>query len=178
VGYTGVGRRGSTAATPEGLRLFAEPVRELAGLRARTHPAPERTIEPGHDVHMDFASDLLEVGAEAVLAADSVLTLAVRGVAVVADGRERSLRCGGVTAPLEPVGGKVILRILLDRGSVEVFGNHGRVAISKGVRPTPDARGLSLSSQGSAARLTRIVVHELASAWPSPEPNLSPAVRP
>jgi fructan beta-fructosidase len=151
--------------TPEGLRLFAEPVRELAGLRARTHPAPERTIEPGHDVHMDFASDLLEVEAEAVFGADTVLTLAVRGVAVVADGR--ALRCGDLTVPLEPVGGRVALRVLLDRGSVEVFGNRGRVAISMGVRPGPSARGLPLSSRGSAARLTRLVVHELCWAWSS-----------
>ena len=40
--------------------------------------------------------------------------------------------------PARPGAGKVSLQILVDRGSIEVFGNDGRVAISHGVIP-PEA---------------------------------------
>jgi len=43
------------------------------------------------------------------------------------------LSCGNKSAPLSPEGGRIKLRILADRGSLEVFANDGRVAISHGV---------------------------------------------
>ena len=40
-----------------------------------------------------------------------------------------------MVAPLTSEQGKVKLRVLVDRGSVEVFGNDGQVALSKGASP-------------------------------------------
>ena len=44
-----------------------------------------------------------------------------------------------LTVPLEPVGGKVKLRILADRRSLEVFANDGAVAVARRIAPQPGA---------------------------------------
>ena len=40
--------------TSDGLRLFASPVRELAGLRKQSLPTLERTVDPKHPFHQDL----------------------------------------------------------------------------------------------------------------------------
>ena len=94
-----------------------------------------------------------------------MLTLSSRGVPIVYDAAKKTLACGDKSAPLVPESGKVSLQILVDRGSIEVFGNNGRVAISHGVIPPEGNRTLSFSTTGSATKVRALVVHELKSAW-------------
>jgi fructan beta-fructosidase len=149
----------------DGLRLFANPVRELAGLRTKSEPAIERTIEPGHPFHQDLGSELLEMQLETQVASHTVLTLTVRGVPITFDGRKQQLICRDVTAPLAAVAGKLTLHILVDRGSVEIFANDGRVALSKGILPDSQARGYTIAVEGAPAHIKRLDVHELCSIW-------------
>jgi fructan beta-fructosidase len=149
----------------DGLRLFANPVRELAGLRTKSEPAIERTIEPGHPFHQDLGSEPLELQLEAQVASDTVLTLTVRGVPITFDGRKQQLICRDVTAPLAAVANKVTLHVLVDRGSVEIFANDGRIALSKGILPDSQARGYTVSSEGAPVRIKRLDIHELSSVW-------------
>ncbi|HTJ12300.1 MAG TPA: glycoside hydrolase family 32 protein [Dinghuibacter sp.] len=53
-------------------------------------------------------------------------------------------------APLESHNGKVRLRVLFDRSSLEVFGGDGEQVISTMVYPDADATALSLSAEGHA----------------------------
>ena len=78
---------------------------------------------------------------------------------------KRTLDVAGLRVPLaqEPAG--VHLRILADRRSLEVFGNGGRVAVSKRVERDPAARPLELHHSGDEVRLQAIQVHPLRSAW-------------
>jgi fructan beta-fructosidase len=52
------------------------------------------------------------------------------------------------TAPLKPVDGLVSIQVLLDRSSLEVFGNGGERVISTMVYPDHDATGISVFSKG------------------------------
>ncbi|GAA4893193.1 hypothetical protein GCM10023237_09200 [Streptomyces coeruleoprunus] len=56
-------------------------------------------------------------------------------------------------APLAPVDGKVRLRILVDRSSVEVFGGRGEAVITDQVFPGPDSDGVRLFAEGGSALL-------------------------
>ena len=87
----------------------------------------------------------------------------MRGIDIVYDAAKKTIDCG-VVAPLSPVDGKVSLRILADRGSVEVFGNHGRVAISRGVILDPKQTKVELVIFGKV-KLTKLTAHQLKSAW-------------
>jgi fructan beta-fructosidase len=53
-------------------------------------------------------------------------------------------------APLEPIDGRISLRIVLDRSSIEVFADEGRVVLTDLVFPEPDAAGVALISEGGA----------------------------
>jgi fructan beta-fructosidase len=109
--------------------------------------------------------DLLEIRAEAEVGPAGKLSLLVRGVPVIYDAGKNTLSCGKHPAPLAPSQGKIRLQILVDRGSIEVFGNDGQVAISLGVIPAKEARSLSASTTGENTRIRLLEVDELTSSW-------------
>jgi sucrose-6-phosphate hydrolase SacC (GH32 family) len=59
----------------------------------------------------------------------------------------------------------VRLQVLVDRGSVEVFGNEGRVALSVGVLLPAAERQVAVFARGGEAKVAALEVHELRSAW-------------
>ncbi len=111
--------------------------------------------------------DLLDIEAEIALDGDDSVGLIVRGVPVTFDAKKSEITCRGTTAPLRPRDGKISLRVLADRGSIEVFGNDGEVAISQAVIPADD-HTLKAFAAGGPATFRSLVVHELKSAWPKP----------
>ena len=152
-------------STNEGLRMFAHPVAELASLHGDKHSWSDPALSAAANPLAGITGDLFEIGVGAEVGADGVLTLEARGVPVVYDAAKKTLRCGDKSAPLGTESGKVSLQILVDRGSIEVFGNNGRVAISHGVIPPEGNRTLSVSVTGGSTRIRGLVVHELKSVW-------------
>jgi levanase/fructan beta-fructosidase len=71
----------------------------------------------------------------------------------------------GLRAPLTPANGLVEVRMLLDRTSIEAFGNHGRVSISTCMLPNDGKPPLVLSAVGGKARLNRLTLHTVKSMW-------------
>ncbi len=108
-------------STEEGIRMFAEPVSELEKLKGK----PTRPDKLDTDA---FAIDVRYRVRD-----NPVVRLKIRGVEVSYDRDKSLLICGNKHAPLKPVQGNVRLLILGDRGSLEVFANNGRVALSHGV---------------------------------------------
>jgi fructan beta-fructosidase len=60
---------------------------------------------------------------------------------------------------------KVKLRILVDRSSVEVFANNGRVTITDQVFPQRDSNRIQIFSSGGRAQLTNLKIWQLESSW-------------
>jgi len=54
---------------------------------------------------------------------------------------------------------------MLDRTSIEVFGNNGRVYIPRCIIPKDDNRSLSASCGNGEVKASSLRVHELKSAW-------------
>ncbi|MEY2407334.1 MAG: fructan beta-fructosidase [Verrucomicrobiota bacterium] len=152
--------------TPEGLRLFKWPVKEIEKLRlheARTDNSREGSGGFAHDTSLALPLDL-EVEFEP--AANGEVTFDVRGNKFTwivpgnkLTGLERSM-------PLAPVNGRVKLRFLIDRSSVEIFGNDGAVVMSScllGKRP--NARGSFRMDSGNA-KIIAYHPYQLKSSWP------------
>ncbi|GGD91680.1 hypothetical protein GCM10010911_58010 [Paenibacillus nasutitermitis] len=75
---------------------------------------------------------------------------------------------GGVTGisrcVLKPAAdGTVKLHLFVDRSSIEVFGNDGRVAASNRIYPHLDNTGLDLYARSGTAKLLRLDVWKLES---------------
>ncbi|WP_074310582.1 GH32 C-terminal domain-containing protein [Singulisphaera sp. GP187] len=156
----------SLRTTDEGIRMFARPVAELASLHTKHHAWRDLgASELARDPLAAVTAELLEIKVEAEVGPTSKLTLRVRGVPVVYDAGKNRLSCGKHSAPLTSNKGTVRLQILVDRGSIEVFGNDGQVAISLGVIPAKGVQPLSASTDGEPPRIRLLEVDELGSTW-------------
>ena len=154
--------------TSEGVRMFARPVAEVDSLRTGTKVTTTNSggIGSGGEDQLGPGGELLDIAALADVGPSGKLTMTLPGVAIGYDVGRRLLTCNGVTAPLTPVDGTIKLRVLVDRGSVEVFANDGRVAISRGLGARSGAdRLLKGRSEGEGARFRSIEVDALRSSW-------------
>jgi len=155
--------------TEDGVRLFARPVAELATLRSRSRNWKGPVVLPPGEVPLSgLVGDLFDVAIEAEVGPSGGFTLTALGLPVAYDAARRTIAIAGTSAPLAPgPDGVVRLRVLVDRGSIEAYGNDGRVAISQALAPAPGARPLSLSTRGDGTKIRSIEAHELKSAWPT-----------
>jgi sucrose-6-phosphate hydrolase SacC (GH32 family) len=152
--------------TPEGLRLFAYPVKEVESLRINeAFTRRDLALDPGENPLSGVKGELLDVTTELELGRANELTLNLRGVPVTYDVAQQSLSLGKHKAGLKPVDGKIRLRILMDRTSVEVFANDGLLYFSIGTIVAADNLNLELSAKGGQSTIRSLQVYQLKSAW-------------
>ena len=152
----------SLRATPDGVRMFAEPVQELATIRGR-----QIVVDSAQPAPADLG-ELLEIRL-AIHAptgtTGGTATLRFRGVSVVWDRAASTLTLGDRGAPLPTTGETLSLQLLVDRSSVELFANNGAVAISAGRTPSDQPGDFELHTDGATFTLGDIEIFELKSIW-------------
>ena len=157
--------------TPDGPRLHAEPVAELATLAGASWSwgGPEA----GRD-DLGTRSTKIEAveGVDLTVTAEGeamgAWTAKFGGAAVSYDPAKGVVDLAGLAVPLAPESGRITVRILADRRSLELFGNGGRVAASRHIARKPGAPALEVTTTAGAAdrsRTLRVELHTLRSAW-------------
>lgn len=151
--------------TDDGIRMFAEPVKEVESIRSIGLPAASFPLQVANH-NSPIGESLLEIEAELMIAPSSRGGIDVRGTRIVFDAQKQQLHCDDVVAPLTPTkDGSVHLRIFVDRGSIEVFANHGRVALSKNVLMDDANSSLQWINQDGQGRMKTLQIHFLKSIW-------------
>jgi fructan beta-fructosidase len=155
----------SLRSTDAGPRMFAEPVPEVASLRGDKYAFADIELRDAELALPGFVGHLFDV--ELVLEPGTARQMGITfgGVAVTYDAQQQLLGCGPTTAPLAPVDGRVSLRILVDRGSVEVFGNGGKVALSVGATLPEEQFPVQVFARGGRSVIRSATVHRLKSVW-------------
>jgi sucrose-6-phosphate hydrolase SacC (GH32 family) len=166
-------------STPNGPRLTQKPAAELERLRDDHREWRDETVTPGSDLLDGIQGERLEIIAEFRIddladadrfgfrvrsGADEQTTIgyAVKGRMLYVDrGQSGKVDFSPAfsptfTAPLEPVDGVIRLHVLVDRASVEVFGNDGLVAITAQIFPSSESLGLELFVDGDQAHLNAL----------------------
>ncbi|MEN6496146.1 MAG: glycoside hydrolase family 32 protein [Thermoguttaceae bacterium] len=151
--------------TPEGIRLFMEPVKELEALRTKQHAWKSVALAPGDNLLEHVSAELLDIEAELELGDAKQVGFELRGHKVEYSVADKRLTALGRSAPLEPVNGRIRLRILVDRTSQEVFADDGRVSMASCFLPASDGKPLAIYAVGGKAKITSMNVWELKSAW-------------
>jgi sucrose-6-phosphate hydrolase SacC (GH32 family) len=151
--------------TEEGPRLFANPVKEHASLIWKTHSVPPQSLRPGHNPLSEIKGELLDVTADLICGDTSQLGFDLRGVEVDYDTQKQELSCKDKKALLKPVNGKIRLRLLVDRTSVDIFAGDGRVYMPMGVIVPAENHSIVVFAKGGSARIDALEVRELRSAW-------------
>jgi fructan beta-fructosidase len=141
------------------------PVREIEKLHAKKHQLKDRAIEPGKNPLAGIEAELMDISAAIDCGKAAEVGLVVRGTPVTYDVAKQMIACSGKTAPLKCPGGKLNLRVLVDRNSIEIFANDGVVYMPIGKIHPADNRSLNAYAKDGAAKATELTVWELRSAW-------------
>lgn len=109
----------------------------------------------------DAKLDLFDLMCDVDVQQAKKVTLTVCGAPIVYDASAQTLTCRHVTAPVRLVDGKLSLRVLGDRGSLEIFAQQGEVAMSVAYRQTEADRSLKIVTDGGTAILRQIRIGDM-----------------
>ena len=159
-------RRLTLRTFAEGIRLCHTPVKEIETLHGKRVSRADVALNPGENPLEGLSGELLDVRAEIEPGKASEVGLTLRGVPVEYAVKAKELRCRGRKAALEPIDGTITLQILVDRTSVEVFANGGKVVMSFAFPLSPQDRSLAAFAREGKATLKSLDLWELKSIWP------------
>jgi fructan beta-fructosidase len=151
--------------TEDGLRMFARPAREVERLHGQRQAWTDAVLAPGDNPLAGLRGDLFHLIADIEPAEANEVGLVIRGIPVVYRTALHELTCQGNKAPLLPTQGRIRLEILVDRTSIEIFGNEGRVYMPIGVIPADDHKSLELYAKAGRARIRSLEVYPMRSIW-------------
>ena len=150
-------------------RLFAFPIHEIDALRGQPRTWKDVTVAPGQNPLAGMTGDTWDVVAEIEPGTAREFGFNIRGRKVnytLQEGiRDGVLASGQHSSELGLRNGKLELRILVDRTSVEAFGNGGEVAIPSCFLPEEKDLGLAFYSAGGAARIASLQIYPMRSCW-------------
>jgi len=151
--------------TPYGIRLFRKPIKEIENIYQKEYFWQDQILPPKNDILSGIKGDLFNIYAEIELYKSSEVGFVIYGEKVQYNKESKQLSCLGRSALLEPIDNKISLQILVDRTSIEVFGNDGLVSLSSCFLPDLDNENLSIYSLDGEANIILLKVYELKSAW-------------
>jgi fructan beta-fructosidase len=114
-------------STPDGIRMFGEPVKEIRKIHGRTRKARNKPLADGSPVTLAVSGGLFDIRAVFEVGTAKRLGLRLDGTDVFSyDAAGRRF----LGHPLKPVDGTVSVQLLVDRPIVETFVNGGRMILT------------------------------------------------
>ena len=163
-------------STDDGLRMFAYPVEEIEKIRGKKYAWKDEPLRPGENPIEEITGNLFDIEAKIALGDADEVGLVINGFPVVysvdaqrligGEGKAGDDFSSGETqAKLAPQDDTITLRILVDRPSVEIFANGGRIYMPmQAVRDLKD-QSLSIYSKGGNAHIEQLTVYEMKPIW-------------
>ncbi len=146
--------------------LFAWPVREIENIYAKNHKFTNRHLTAASDLLEGIGSDMLDIYAEfEIVDKTAVFGFEIRGEKFAYDCAAKQIDARGQKVSLEPVNGRVNMRILVDRTSMEFFAADGLVYMPFCLPASDDESSPKVFSQNGRAVLKVLDVNELNSIW-------------
>ena len=143
----------------------SEPVAEIENIHDYTHAWSDLALEPGENLLAGLTGELFDIRAEIALNDAAAIGFNIRGQDVRYDVAEQQLTFLERSGPLRPKDGKISLQILVDRISIEAFGNGGELSMTSYFLPDLNNADIGIYADGGDARLVSLKVHELRSSW-------------
>jgi sucrose-6-phosphate hydrolase SacC (GH32 family) len=164
-------------STDEGLRMFAYPVKEIENIHGKKHQWKHKDLKPGKNLLEKVKGNLFDIEAEIDVRRAKEVGFEINGFRVSYNVEDKRLiggkgeegdefSSGETTAKLSPVDGKIKLRILADRPSIEIYANKGRVYMPMQAIRDLDNKSLKIYSKGGNAHIEELTVYEIKSIWP------------
>ena len=154
----------SLRTTEDGMRLFFEPIREIEALYKREYAWQAESLPHNSPLKKSVDSELLDIDVCIELGTATEFELSVGNTPVRYSVQEEQLTCNGRSMRLKANSGEVQLRLLVDRASIELFGNGGVVYMPIAL-PEHEGGELTLTAFGGEAHVRSLKVRTLKSAW-------------
>ncbi|MGV3615208.1 MAG: glycoside hydrolase family 32 protein [Fimbriimonas sp.] len=146
-------------SSPEGPSVCSVPARELKSLRYG-----RRDFRGEKPISID-AGELFEFETTIEPGTDGVIELNVRGVPITYDAAKGEISCLDRRARLLPIDGKVQLRVLVDRTTIDIFGNDGRLYMPMGKILDAKDQALSVTPKQGKPKILDLRHYRLKSIW-------------
>jgi len=146
--------------------MFARPIREIEKLHKRKRQWKNKILKPGENLLSGLSGELLHIRAEFKINDAQETGFVIRDIPVVYNIQKQELSCQKKTAPLKPSDDKIRLELLVDRTSIEIFGNDGRIYMPMGVILADNSKSLEIFTKGGNTEVKSLEVYELRSVWP------------
>lgn len=151
--------------TKEGIRMFANPVVEIEKLYKKKHSINNEELAPGKNPLSNINGDLFDISAEFSIGDATQIGFEIRGIPIVYNVKDETISAKKVTAPCKSKNGKIKLRLLVDRTSIEIFINEGEYYMPVGSIPDDNNMSLKVFAEGGEAQIIKLEINELNSAW-------------
>lgn len=152
---------------PEGLILYRNPIPEISKLYRREIAVADHLLKPGENPLAGAKGELFDIRVKLDTTRSKCSRIAIDlcGNAVKYDLRSGILNSHGSEVPLKAENGAVEIRVLVDRLSLETFGNGGAVSITNYALRKEGAVPVELRAEEGEAFLKSVELHELDSIW-------------
>lgn len=152
---------------PQGLVLCRYPIGEIQTLYNEKYELEHITVESGENPLAHLRGELFDIDVVIDISQStcSEIALDVNGNIVNYDLNRKVLSSVGSEVQLEPKDGMVEIRILVDRLSIETFGNGGEASITNIAYQKRREIPLKLSAVDGQARIVDLTVAGLESMW-------------
>ncbi len=147
--------------TSEGVRMFAQPIDEIKLLHGRRHAVNDAVAQPQKPVRVETSGRLFDIRAELTLEDAKCFGMEIGPRRVIYDVAASKLD----EMPLAPVDGKIRLQILVDRPSIEIWGNDGRVVKTDSFRSHDQIGSIAVFAEQGSVQVNSLEVYQLNSAW-------------
>jgi fructan beta-fructosidase len=139
--------------TPDGLRMVANPIREIDLLHAKEHTWSALTASNIEAKLQSIGPGPLDVRMDVTLPPDGALTLQYQGTDLV------------TLHPADFPEGHGSVQLLIDKGVAELFINRGRRYIVRELPASVSRTGLACEFEGTGTTLDHLKIYDLKSIW-------------
>ena len=148
-------------STPDGPRLFREPISEIGSLHRTEDTWTNQTLEADGVLPLEPRGRMFHIQAQINIPERASLEFSIRGVPLVlsAHGIISGEHRASTEQPIQ------YIEILVDRTSIEAFVNHGEISVSRFVLPAEN--GLWVKAKNGPVTIQSLRVFSLNSAWPN-----------
>jgi fructan beta-fructosidase len=151
--------------TADGLRVLPKPIDEIEKLLGEKHEWNDIVISGGEPFSSDFSKDVMHIKAEFQILDDFGFVMDINGFKLEYSAVNYKLN----DVFLRPIAGKLKLDILVDKTSIEIFGNDGRAYITKAYIPKEGKLDVKVYSthpnDGNKTVLENLTIYEMKSMW-------------
>jgi len=152
----------SLRTTDDGVRLFAEPIDALEPLRdTKQADVADAVVTPAQPLVVKTSGDLFEVQLDVAVGDAEAVHFSFNDMDVTYDAKAQTLD----GAPLKPEAGRVRIHALIDRPSIEVFGNSGRIMTGRALPRVGAVDAMTVRAEGGEARVESLTVTGLKLVW-------------